>query len=45
MVLEQESPDWCLYFFDKVGAVIDAGNYYETREENSTIPVIKIEER
>lgn len=31
--------------FDKVGAVIGAGNYYETREEDSTIPVIKIEER
>lgn len=33
------------YAFDKAGAVIDAGNYWETREESSTIPVIKIEER
>lgn len=31
--------------FDKAGAVIDARNYWETREESSTIPVIKIEER
>ncbi len=31
--------------FDKIGAVIDAGNYWETREENSTIPIIKVEER
>ncbi len=31
--------------FDKIGAVVDAGNYFESREETSTIPVLKIEER
>lgn len=31
--------------FDLIGAVVGAGNFYETREEDTTIPVIKIEER
>lgn len=31
--------------FDKLGVVIDAGNYFESRYQTSTIPVLKIEER
>ena len=31
--------------FDKVGAVTHAGNYFETRAEDSTMPVIRIKER
>jgi len=30
---------------DKLGAVVNAGNYYETRAEDTTIPVLKIKER
>lgn len=31
--------------FDKFGIVVGAGNAWETREENSTIPVIRVDER
>lgn len=31
--------------FDKVGVVVGAGNEWETREETSTIPVIRVDER
>lgn len=31
--------------FDKVGVIVGAGNHWETREENSTIPIIRVEER
>ncbi len=30
--------------FDKLGAITDAGNYWETREQTSTHPVIKVDE-
>lgn len=31
--------------FDKVGVVVGAGNEWETREETSTIPVLRVDER
>lgn len=31
--------------FDKVGVVVGAGNAWETREENSTMPVLRVNER
>ena len=31
--------------FDKVGVIVDAGNYWETRAQDSTMPIIKVEER
>lgn len=30
--------------FDKLGVATDAGNYWETREQTSTHPVIKVDE-
>ena len=31
--------------FDKIGVVIGAGNSWETRDEDSTIPVIRVDEQ
>lgn len=31
--------------FDKIGVVVGAGNAWETRAQDSTMPVIRVEER
>lgn len=31
-------------YFDKVGVVVGVGNEWETREENSTMPVLRVDE-